>query len=83
MTRHGVIATISVTCRIDHLAHAVPDAELADGVSLRGGYCKALCGHTIAAAPMVMPDGEPCPLCAAAQDSNPRRRRGWLQRMLG
>lgn len=82
-TPRPAIETISVTCRIDQRAHAVPDAELAEGVVRRGGYCKALCGHTIAAAPMVMPDGEPCPLCAAAQDSNPRQRRGWLQRLLG
>ncbi|MGH3614324.1 MAG: hypothetical protein ACRDRK_17390 [Pseudonocardia sp.] len=78
-----MIETISVTCRIGNLAHEVPDAELAEGVSYRGGYCKALCGHMIAAAPMVMPDGEPCQLCAAIQDSDPPQRRGWLQRILG
>lgn len=82
-TRPLVIETISVTCRIDQMAHEVPDAELAEGVSQRGGYCKALCGHMIAVAPMVMPDGEPCQLCAAIQDSKPQQHRGWLQRILG
>ncbi|MGH3568621.1 MAG: hypothetical protein ACRDRH_21855 [Pseudonocardia sp.] len=82
-TPQSEIETISVTCRFDHRAHAVPDDELAEGVVRRGGYCKALCGHMIAVAPMVMPDGKPCPLCAAAQDSNTQQRRGWLRRLLG
>lgn len=67
--------TIAVTCCTDSRAHEVPDTELAIGIARHDGYYRALCGHMIAAAPMVMPDGEPCQRCAALRDDRPRRQR--------
>lgn len=78
------IDTITVTCCIDAHAHEVPDAELAAAAVRRDGYFQALCGHLIAAAPMVMPDGQPCLLCVAISERTVAPRRGArLQRILG
>jgi hypothetical protein len=55
--------TISVTCVSDGRAHRVPDVEIATEAFRRDGYYQALCGHRVAAASMVEPDGRPCPLC--------------------
>jgi hypothetical protein len=63
---------VSVTCISDGRAHDVPDTELTQ----RSGYYSALCGHVVAAAPMVAPEGAPCPLCAEVWDvSHGRQRR--------
>ena len=52
-----------MTCVSDGRAHRVPDVEIASEVFRRDGYYQALCGHRVAAASMVEPDGQPCPLC--------------------
>ena len=55
---------MSVTCISDGWAHRVPDIELAaDTSQAGGGYYQAVCGHRVAAASMLAPDGKPCPLC--------------------
>jgi hypothetical protein len=59
---------VTVTCCVDGHAHQVPDVELAAAASRPGGLVQAVCGHAIAAAPMVAPDGPPCLLCAAICD---------------
>lgn len=81
--RRMTVETVTMMCCRDERAHEVPDTELA---ALRpDGHFQALCGHMIAAAPMVMPDGEPCQLCGAIRDRNttPPRRAARLQRILG
>jgi hypothetical protein len=60
---HETRATISVTCVFDGRAHRVSDVEIATEVFRRDGFYQALCGHRVAAASMVEPDGRPCPLC--------------------
>ncbi|MCW2717746.1 MAG: hypothetical protein QOG20_6414 [Pseudonocardiales bacterium] len=55
--------TVSVTCIADGWAHRVPDIELTSEMSQSDGYYQAVCGHRVAAASMVEPDGRPCPLC--------------------
>jgi hypothetical protein len=76
--------TITVTCCLDARAHEVPDTELAAAARRSDGYYQALCGHMIAAAPMVEPDGQPCLLCAAiVERANAPRRSPRLQRILG
>jgi hypothetical protein len=78
------VETVTVTCCIDDRAHEVPDTELAATSRQRDGYYQALCGHVIAAAPMVMPDGQPCQLCAAIRErTTPRQRPARLARILG
>lgn len=67
-------ATVTVTCSVDHHAHAVPDVELAATSSRPGGLVRAVCGHVIAPAPMVAPDGPPCLLCTAIDDAQRERR---------
>jgi hypothetical protein len=67
-------ATVTVTCTIDHHAHEVPDVELAAASSRPGGLVRAVCGHAIAPAPMVAPDGPPCLLCTAIDDAQRERR---------
>ena len=54
---------MSVTCIADGWAHRVPDIELTADMSESDGYYQAVCGHRVAAASMVEPDGRPCPLC--------------------
>jgi hypothetical protein len=46
----------------------VLDVELAAAASRPDGLVHAICGHVIAAAPMVAPDGPPCALCSAVMD---------------
>jgi hypothetical protein len=82
--QHMPVETITITCCIDDRAHEVPDTELATTSRQRDGYYQALCGHTIAAAPMVMPDGEPCQLCTAIRErTTARGRPARLARILG
>jgi hypothetical protein len=73
---HGPATTVTVTCCIDKHAHQVLDVELASAASRPGGLVQAVCGHVIAAAAMVAPDGPPCALCTAVMDvRQPRDRR--------
>ena len=82
--RQMTVETVTMTCCLDERAHEVPDTELGRSAMRPDGYFQALCGHMIAAAPMVMPDGEPCQLCAAIRDrSTAPRRPARLQRILG
>jgi hypothetical protein len=82
--RQPAVDTVTMTCCLDERAHEVPDTELGRSTMRPDGYFQALCGHMIAAAPMVMPDGQPCQLCAAIRDRNTaRRRHARLQRILG
>lgn len=57
--------TVSITCLIDGHAHDVPDIELVGSDSRRPGQYLAVCGHLVAAASLVQPDGAPCILCNA------------------
>jgi hypothetical protein len=66
--------TVPITCITDGLTHDVPDTELAAGASKRNGTYLAICGHVVAAAAMVEPEGEPCALCAELWDLNRQRR---------
>ncbi|GAA0903187.1 hypothetical protein [Pseudonocardia zijingensis] len=65
---HGPPTTVTVTCCLDKHAHEVLDVELAAAASRPDGLVHAICGHVIAAAPMVAPDGPPCALCSAVMD---------------
>jgi hypothetical protein len=77
------VDTITVTCSIDSRAHEVPDAELAAAASRSDGHYTALCGHMVAAAPMVEPDGQPCLLCTAIIERTNATRRAARQRIVG
>jgi hypothetical protein len=77
------VDTITVTCSIDSRSHEVPDAELAASARQSDGHYQALCGHMVAAAPMVEPDGPPCLLCTAILERTYATRRGARQRILG
>jgi hypothetical protein len=83
VTGHEAFATVSVTCVLDDRAHEVPDTELAAGLAGCSGRYQALCGHMIAAAPLVMPDGRPCRHCAALREPARRPRVGLLRRLIG
>jgi hypothetical protein len=82
-TGRYTVDTITVTCCIDSRAHEVPDTELAASARRRDGHYQALCGHIVAAAPMVEPDGQPCLLCAAILERTNPERLGVRQRILG
>jgi hypothetical protein len=75
--------TITVTCSLDSRAHEVPDAELAAAARRSNGHYQALCGHVVAAAPMVEPDGQPCLLCTAILERTEATRRAARQRIFG
>ena len=77
------VDTITVTCSIDSRAHEVPDAELAAAARRTDGHYQALCGHMVAAAPMVEPDGQPCLLCTAILERTEAPRRAARLRILG
>jgi hypothetical protein len=64
-SRRGDITTVAITCIVDGRAHAVPDVQIAGPQADRQGRYVAVCGHVVTAAPMVEPEGMPCPLCAA------------------
>jgi hypothetical protein len=72
--KRQAIVTVPITCVSDGLTHDVPDTELAADASKRNGTYLAVCGHVVAAAAMVEPDGEPCALCAELWDLNHQRR---------
>jgi hypothetical protein len=59
------VLTVTVTCCRDLRAHEGSDVELAAAAERRDGRVRAVCGHVLSAAPMVAPDGPPCPLCEA------------------
>jgi hypothetical protein len=77
------VETVTVTCSLDSRAHEVPDAELAAAALRSDGHYQALCGHMVAAAPMVEPDGQPCLLCTAIRERTETTRRGARLRLLG
>jgi len=60
-TRSPRPVTVSVTCAVDGYSHRVTDQAF--GVGHRHGCYRALCGHAVAAAAMVSPDGPPCRPC--------------------
>jgi hypothetical protein len=64
-SRRGDLTTIAITCITDGHAHDVPDVQIAGPQADRRGRYVAVCGHVVTAAPMVEPEGAPCPLCAA------------------
>ncbi len=69
---------IAVTCLDDGHTHAVADVELTNGAARSGRY-PAVCGHVVTAAPMVAPEGSPCPDCRAAASAparGPRHAQG-------
>ncbi|MDN5920276.1 MAG: hypothetical protein L0I76_35130 [Pseudonocardia sp.] len=81
---------VTLTSVIDNRAHIVTDVELSSSHAVRMGRYEALCGHLIAPAPMVEPDGKRCPRCAelggvSSQTERPSRRgrsRGLGRRLL-
>jgi hypothetical protein len=79
----GPIVTVTVTCVHDGQSHAVPDTELTS-MTAGSGYYRAVCGHVVTAAPMVAPEGAPCPHCDETRETkvSPRARRLGL-RLLG
>jgi hypothetical protein len=79
----GPIVTVTVTCVHDGHSHAVPDTELTS-MTAGSGYYRAVCGHVVTAAPMVAPEGDPCPHCDESREAktSPRTRRLGL-RLLG
>ncbi len=72
---------VTVTSVLDSHAHVVTDVELSSEHASRTGRYQALCGHLIAPAPMVEPDGTRCARCAElggtdrAPERPPRRAR--------
>ncbi|MDQ4116445.1 MAG: hypothetical protein M3235_05715 [Actinomycetota bacterium] len=62
---------VSLTSVIDNRAHMVSDVELTSPHAMRMGRYEALCGHLIAPAPLIEPDGARCPRC---DELNPARR---------
>lgn len=68
-----VVETITVTCAFDSRAHMVSDVEFTAPAGLDSGRYLAICGRVIWAAPMVAPEGKPCPLCMAANKRVARR----------
>ncbi|MHA6616626.1 hypothetical protein [Pseudonocardia sp. DLS-67] len=66
---HGPAATVTVTCCRDDRSHRVLDVELAAACSQPRGLVRAICGHVIAPASLVAPDGPPCLLCTAIRDA--------------
>ena len=58
-TRHTTV----MTCAADGHDHLVADDAHAAGTAAATGRYAALCGHQVAAAPLVCPPGPPCPRC--------------------
>lgn len=79
---------VTLTSVIDNRAHMVTDVELSSPDALGMGRYEALCGHLIAPAPMVVPDGTRCQRCAELGGAGrpggqaPRRARGFGRRLL-
>lgn len=74
---------VSLTSVIDSRAHRVTDVELSSPHAMRTGRYEALCGHLIAPAPLVEPDGARCRRCdeldralRPAAEPTARRARG-------
>ncbi|MDP8931016.1 MAG: hypothetical protein M3O70_21195 [Actinomycetota bacterium] len=61
----GRLYVLPVTCTIDGLAHLVTDAAMAIALAAQQGRYPAICGHSVHAAPMACPIGQPCQRCAA------------------
>lgn len=63
-----------MVCALDSLTHDVFDRDLA---TVDTGRYRALCGATVAAAPMSVPEGQRCATCAAVRsqhETSPSRR---------
>lgn len=77
---------LTLTSVIDRRAHKVTDTELCAPHALRTGRYEALCGHLVSPAPLVAADGTPCRRCLDLDPTPavaaPRRRGGWLGRLL-
>lgn len=77
---------LTLTSVIDRRAHKVTDTELCAPHAVRTGRYEALCGHLVSPAPLVAADGTPCRRCAELDPTptaaTPRRRGGWLGRLL-
>ena len=79
---------VSLTSVIDKRAHVVTDIELSSPNAARIGRYEALCGHLIAPAPMVEPDGITCDRCTELRRAqrpprrSDRRSRGFARRLL-
>lgn len=81
---------VTLTSVLDSRAHMVTDVEFSSERALRMGRYEALCGHLIAPAPMVEPDGTRCTRCAelggvagtAERPSRRARPRGLGRRLL-
>lgn len=86
------IKTTPVTCTQDGIAHQITDEVMAAAMADQAPY-EAVCGHIVTPAPLIAPNGRPCPRCAMflrAQRTLPdrieldarHRRSGWLGRLL-
>ncbi|MEU6698095.1 hypothetical protein [Pseudonocardia sp. NPDC046786] len=77
---------LTLTSVIDRRAHKVTDTELCAPHAMRTGRYEALCGHLVSPAPLVAADGTPCRRCVELDPTptvtTPRRRGGWLGRLL-
>ena len=60
----GISTTTSMTCAADGLAHLLTDDAHTAGLAAGNGLYRALCGHRVAAAPLICPPGPSCPRCA-------------------
>lgn len=60
---YATLRTTSITDQVGGLAHQVDDVHVSRLIA--GGTVFGLCGATIIPAPMVVPEGRPCPVCAA------------------
>lgn len=76
--RKAEVELVSLTSVIDNRAHVVTDVELSSPHAMRMGRYEALCGHLIAPAPLIEPDGTRCQRCDEldrAQRPQPQGRR--------
>jgi hypothetical protein len=63
-----------MTCSADRTEHGVSDEEFAAGIRNGVGVYRAVCGHAVAAQPLICPPGHRCRTCSA-QAAAARRRR--------
>jgi len=72
-----------MTCIADRLEHAVTDEQFT--AAQRSGVYLAVCGHEVAAQPMICPPGLRCRAClrrVVAVSDRPRQHLSWWSRWL-
>ncbi|MGH3904114.1 MAG: hypothetical protein ACRDTE_07995 [Pseudonocardiaceae bacterium] len=87
--RHGSpVRPVAVTSTVDGRDHLISDQATAAGLVAGDGRYRAMCGHRVVAAPLVVPPGPTCLDCETAlhrvtTGSTVRRRSGVVGRLLG